>query len=105
MDIEFMRLLRTATSERHLLRRAKADFASLDLHYLPNATVQATLLIFDGSGFGEEEIPALLMHIDEVLLPEVQLDHQNLTFTVAFGRVLGAYQADEEGPASDAALH
>jgi hypothetical protein len=96
MQIELVRLLRTPSSERHLLRRAGNDFAALDLHYLPNGTVQATLLVFEGAGVEEPDIPSLLTHIDEVLLPEVRLDDRNLTFTVAFGRVLGAYQAEPD---------
>ncbi len=98
MQIEFVRLLRTPSSERHLLRRAGADSAALDVHYMPNGTVQATLLVFEGSGIDELEISEILMHIDEVLLPEVQLDEKNLTFTVAVGRVLGTYQAEREAP-------
>lgn len=93
-NIEFARLLRTPSSERHLLREAGNDFAVLDLHYLQDATVQATLIVFEGSGFGEDRIPELLTHIDEVLLPEVRLDDKNLTFTVVFGRVLGSYMAE-----------
>jgi hypothetical protein len=98
MQIEFVRLLRTPSSERHLVRRNAADSAALDIHYLPNGTVQATLLVFEGSGIDEPEIPDLLNHIDEILLPEVQLDHKNLTFTVSVGRVLGAYQAERDTP-------
>lgn len=97
--IEFARLLRTPSSERHLLRRDKNDFAALDMHYLPDGTVQATLLVFDGSGFEEAEIPELLTYIDEVLLPEVRLDDHNLTFTVVAGRVLGSFAADRQSTA------
>lgn len=96
MQIEFVRLLRTPSSERHLLRRSGADFAALDLHYLPDGTVQATLLVFEGAGVDEVEIPELLTYIDEVLLPEVRLDDHNLIYTVATGRVLGAYQAERD---------
>jgi hypothetical protein len=96
MNIEYARLFRTPTSERYLLRRSQADFAALELHYLADATVQATLVLFEGSGIEEPEIPAILTHIDEVLLPEVRLDQNNLTFTVVIGRVLGSYQADRE---------
>jgi hypothetical protein len=96
MDIAFARLLRTSSSERHVLRRNDADFAALDLHYLPNGTVQATLVVFEGSGVEEADVPDLLTHIDEVLLPEVQLDDRNLTFTVVMGRVLGAFQAEAD---------
>ena len=96
MQIEHVRLLRTPSSERHLLRRGGNDFAALDLHYLSNGTVQATLLVFEGAGVEEQDIPALLTHIDEILLPEVRLDDRNLTFTVAIGRVLGAFQAEHD---------
>jgi hypothetical protein len=99
MHVSFARLLRTPSSERHLLRRSDTDFASLDLHYLQNGTVQATLIVFEGSGVEEADVPDLLTHIDEALLPEVRLDDRNLTFTVVMGRVLGAYQAEPDAVA------
>ena len=94
MEVSYVRLLRTPSSERHLIRRHDVDFAALDIHYLPNGTVQGTLILFEGCGVEEEDVPELLTHIDEVLLPEVRLDDRNLTFTVAVGRVLGAYEAN-----------
>src|SRR5688572_16401158 len=96
MDLTFSRVLRTPHSERHLLRRDGADFAALDLHYLLDGTVQATLVVFEGSGVEEADVPELLTHIDEVLLPEVQMDHKNLFFTVVVGRVLGAFQGESD---------
>lgn len=93
MDVTFVRVLRTPHSERHLLRRDGSDFAALDLHYLLEGTVQATLVLFEGSGVEEPEVPEVLTLIDEVLLPEVQLDQNNLIFTVVVGRVLGSFQA------------
>lgn len=98
MHIDFVRLLRTASSERHALRRDDVDLAVLDLHYLPDLTVQATVIVFEGSGISEEDIPSLLTSIDEVLLPEVRLEEQTLTFTVVVGRVLGAYLARDNVP-------
>jgi hypothetical protein len=77
-----------------VLRDDGNDFAALDLHYLQDATVQATLVVFEGSAFDESRIPELLTYIDEALLPEVRLDDKNLTFTVVFGRVLGAFSAE-----------
>lgn len=103
MDVTFARALRTPHSERHILRRNGADFAALDLHYLVDGTVQATLIVFEGSGVEEPDVPDLLTLIDEILLPEVQMDHQNLFFTVVVGRVLGAFQAAPD-PATPA-LH
>src|SRR4051812_8001430 len=93
MDVTFVRVLRTPHSERHLLRRDGADFAALDLHYLVDGTVQATLIVFEGSSCTESDVPELLTLIDEILLPEVQMDHEDLFFTVVIGRVLGAFQA------------
>jgi len=98
MDIEYIRLLRTPYSERHLLRTLGTDFAALEMHYLPNSTVQATLILFEGAGISEGEIPQVLSRIDEALLPEVRLDDKNLMFTVVVGRVLGAFQAEAENP-------
>lgn len=81
-----------------MLHNQTGDFAALDLHYLPDATVQGTVVILDGSGFLEEEIPELLQHIDEILLPEVRLDHKNLTFTVVAGRILGSFTSEGSQP-------
>ena len=69
-------------------------------HYLQNGTVQATLVIFEASGIEEADVPDLWNQIGEVLLPEVRQDDSNLTFTVVMGRVLGAYQAERELPAT-----
>lgn len=95
-NIEFHRLLRTPSSERYLLRGNKRDVAALEMHYLSDLTVQATLIVFEGAGLGEAEIPSLLTYIDEALLPEVRLDQGNLLFTVVVGRVMGSYQAERE---------
>jgi len=95
MDILIVRLLRTPSSERLLLRRDSNDFASLDLHYLPSGAVHGTLAIFDDSLVREADVPDLLAKIDEMLLPEVSLDKKNLTFTVVIGHVLGAFAAEQ----------
>ena len=102
MDIFINRLLRTPSSERVLLRRDGTDFAALDLHYMSTGAVQATLIVFEGSWVKEGDVPALLTEIDEFLLPEVCQDDKNLTFTVVFGRVLGAFAAHQDTPAAGA---
>ena len=66
----------------------------LDVHYLANGTVRGTLVVFEGAGLGEDEVPALLQRLDEQLLPEVQLDDATLEFTVVMGQVLGAYSRE-----------
>lgn len=91
----FTRALRTPHSERFLMTRQSADTecAVLDVHYLANDTVRGTLVVFEGAGLAEEDIPALLQQVDEQLLPEVQLDDATLEFTVVMGQVLGAYSS------------
>ena len=98
--ISFVRTLRTLSSERFVVRREDSDIAALDIHYLANGTVQATLLVFDGM-ISESEVPRLLVFIDEVLLPDVSLDDKRLAFTVVIGRVLGAFEAVAESPVNE----
>lgn len=94
--IQIVRTLRTNSSERFLVQRNKTDVAALELHYLHSGSVQATLILFDGSGIGESEVPGLLTWLDEVLLPDVALTDRNLAFTVVIGRVLGAFQPSKD---------
>lgn len=94
MQTFFRRLLRTDSSERHTISVDGTEIAVVDLHYLSDATVQATLIIYEGANVDTDSIPDLLNAIDDVLLPEVRLDSSNLTFTVVIGRVLGAYSAE-----------
>ncbi len=83
-----------------MIRRSDSDIAVLEIHYLDNGTVQATLIAFDGM-LEESELSDLLVHIDEVLLPDVSLDDQKLVFTVVTGRVLGAFEATQDSPVSE----
>jgi hypothetical protein len=91
------RALRTPHSERFLLTEpgAEMECAVLDVHYLANGTVRGTVVVFEGAGVSESEVPALLQRIDEQLLPDVQLDDATLEFTVVSGRVLGAYSRED----------
>ncbi len=93
-DLQLVRTLRTPSSERFILRRDSADFASLDLHYLPRGSVHGTLVILEEAGLGEAEIHALLQVIDERLLPEVALDQHDRAFSVIVGKSLGAFRAE-----------
>src|SRR5207248_1471917 len=89
MNVDYVRALRTTGSERFVVRKATVDSALLEIHYLLNGTVQATLIVFEGAGITESDIPAVLTHIDEVLLPDVSFDDHKLLFTVVVGRVHG----------------
>ena len=101
MELNVVRVVRTPSSERFLLRAKGADFAALDIHYLPEGRADATLILFEGGPVPESQVPELLSTIDEMLLPGVSLQEKNLVFTVVTGRVMGAYSADKsEGAAA-----
>ena len=96
MKLEVIRVLRTPYSERFLLQKDGKDAAALDLHYLTNGKVSGTLIVFEGGGFTEKDIPTVLARIDEILLPEVSIAEHNLSFTAVIGKVLGTFQPDGE---------
>ncbi len=91
MQINIVRLLRTPHSERFILQKDTKDAAVLELHYMSDGKVSGTLIIFEGDGIKEKDVPALLTHIDEVLLPEVSIRENNLSFTVVIGKVIGSF--------------
>jgi len=91
IDFTLTRTLRTPHSERFLLRRADTDLAAIDIHYLDNGHVDATLIIVEGAGLTEQQIPELLAQIDETILPSVSFAEKTLSFSVVVGRVVGAF--------------
>ena len=95
MKIIWKRTLRTASSERFLAQREGRDAAAIDLHYLPNGTVAGTVILLKDAGWTEADVPALLGSLDEDFLPDVDLDHGNLNYTVVIGEVLGNYEAEK----------
>jgi len=48
------------------------------------------------AGWQESDVPALLGSLDEDFLPDVDLDHGNLNYTVVMGEVLGNYEAERK---------
>jgi hypothetical protein len=48
------------------------------------------------AGWKESDVPALLGSLDEDFLPDVDLDHGNLNYTVVIGEVLGNYEAQKQ---------
>ena len=48
------------------------------------------------AGTAEEEIPRLLASLDEDCLPDVDLQHGTLTFTVVWGEIVANYEASRE---------
>lgn len=96
MKLTWKRTLRTASSERFLALRNGADAAAVDLHYLANGTVAGTVILLKGSGLNESNIQQLLSSLDDEFLPDVDLDHGNLSYTVVIGEVLGNWEAEEK---------
>ena len=94
MNIQYIRALRTPSSERFILQQNGKDVAAVDLHYLANAHVAGTVTVFADAGLSEAQAPELLARIDEDLLPEVSVQERNLIFTVVIGKVLGSFEPD-----------
>jgi hypothetical protein len=66
------------------------------LHYLASGTVAGTVILLKDAGWKESDVPALLGSLDEDFLPDVDLDHGNLNYTVVLGEVLGNYEAEKK---------
>lgn len=96
MNLTWKRTLRTPSSERFLAQQQGNDVAAVDLHYLTNGTIAGTVIVLRASGWKEDEIPALLASLDDDFLPDVDLSHGNLHYTVVIGEVLGNWQAEEQ---------
>lgn len=94
MNLTWKRTLRTASSERFLAQRGVVDVAAVDLHYLANGSVAGTVILLKGFGLDEANIHGLLASLDDDFLPEVDLKHGNLTYTVVLGEVLGNWEAE-----------
>jgi len=93
MNITWKRTLRTPSSERFLALQDGKDVAAVDLHYLANGTVSGTVILLRSAGLKETDVPKLLESLDEDYLPDVDLEHGTLTFTVVLGDVLANYEA------------
>jgi hypothetical protein len=100
MNITWKRTLRTPSSERFLAVMDSKDAAAVDLHYLANGTVSGTVIVLRSAGIAEADIPKLLGSLDEDYLPDVDLQHGTLTFTVVWGDVLANYEATRDAATS-----
>lgn len=95
MNLNFVRTLRTHSSERFLIINGDKDAGALDVHYLINGSVAATLIVFDNTNFPNSNIPSLLNKIDELLFPDISIGDKNLIFTVVTGCVLGTFLPED----------
>jgi hypothetical protein len=96
MNLLWKRTLRTPSSERFLAQREGKDVAAVDLHYLASGTIAGTVILLKDAGWKESDVPALLGPLDEDLLPDVDLYHGNLNYTVVTGEVLEKYGAEPD---------
>ncbi|MEI8106977.1 MAG: hypothetical protein WCI46_04105 [Verrucomicrobiota bacterium] len=94
--ITWKRTLRTPSSERFLAQRSGEDVAAVDLHYLANGTVAGTVILLKTAQWKEEDVPNLLKSLDEDFLPDVDLAHGNLTYTVVIGEIFGNWEAEPD---------
>ena len=92
--MQWKRTLRTASSERFLLLRDGQEAAAVDLHYLAGGTVSGTVILLKSAGWTEDQIPNLLKSFDEDFLPDVDLEHGTLAYTVVLGELLGVFEAE-----------
>jgi hypothetical protein len=93
MFSNFIRTIRTPSSERFIVQAKEGkDAGVLELHYLQNGKVAGTVILFEQSQISDATLPELLKTIDEVLLPEVSIEHNQISFTVVRGRVVGNYE-------------
>ncbi len=89
------RIYRKKVASPFLAQREGKDVAAVDLHYLANGTVAGTVILLKEAGWKESDVPALLGSLDEDFLPDVDLDHGNLNYTVVIGEVLGNFEAQK----------
>jgi len=63
---------------------------------ISDGTVGNTVILLKDSGLDESSIEPLLSSLDDEFLPDVDLTHGNLTYTVVFGEVMGNWEAQEK---------
>jgi hypothetical protein len=99
--IRFVRLLRTAGSERFLaVGHDSEELAAVDLHYLPSGKVSGTVVILGDALAAEEQVSQLLEMLDDELLPDVSVAAGNVSFTVVRGTVIGSFVSEANDQAS-----
>ncbi len=91
MAWQYLRTLRTESSERFLIQVDGRDVAALELHYLSGQRVVGTLIILDEREIPESKVPDVLKDIDERLLPDASIEDGKLSYTVVSGHVVGHF--------------
>ncbi|GAA4427284.1 MULTISPECIES: hypothetical protein [Bremerella] len=98
MNAKFIRIFRTASSERFLLQDLIGEeMGMLDLHFLADGTVAGNLFLVQAKVTDEAGIRILLEQVDEQLVPAASMEDANLSFTVTQGELVGTFSSDAEG--------
>lgn len=87
----FVRVLRTASSERFVIESNQTDAGAVDIHYLDGGRVFATLVLLDSNELREDFLENVIKDIDEVLLPNASREEGSVVFTVVRGTVVGSF--------------
>ena len=98
--IHLVRVVRTASSERYLVQENSnldIDIAAVEIHYLNNNTVTATIIILVKEFSTDDFIGSLIEKVDSHLLPMACLNDGDLSFTVVEGRFLGQFTNLNDG--------
>ncbi len=70
--------------------------AGQTVYLLANGTVAGTVILLHDSGLKDADIEPLLSSLDDEFLPDVDLAHGNLTYTIVRGEVLGNWEAEKK---------
>lgn len=100
--IRWKRALRTTSSERFVALRGPRAVATADLHYPMDGRVVGLVVLDEGAGWTEEQIPDLLATLNEDLLPGVDTSRGSLSLMVVIGEVVGQSESAAGDSATDA---
>ncbi len=100
--IRWKRALRTTSSERFVALRGPRAVATADLHYPMDGRVVGLVVLDEGAGWTEEQIPDLLATLNEDLLPGVDTSRGSLSLMVVIGEVIGQSESTASDSATDA---
>ncbi len=100
--IRWKRALRTPSSERFVALRGPQAVATADLHYPIDGRVVGLVVLDEGAGWTEEQIPDLLAMLNEDLLPGVNTSRGTLSLMVVIGEVVGHMDASQDSTHSSA---
>ena len=93
-QVSFIRAIRTPNSERFLIQQKSnedQDVAVIDMHFLENQIVSATLIILDEEYHGGDFANWLVEVFDSRLLPMACINEGDLNFTVVEGKIAGQF--------------